>query len=557
MNKYKWNVRNQADGLDLLERIVFGRFGESADIDAFLRPDFKLGDPFLLPDMEKAVQRIIKAIEDKEKIVVFGDYDVDGVSATALLWEFFRYLGIDINVHIPDRFSEGYGLRESVLNNIFVSGTTLLITVDCGIRDVDLIKKMTLKGYDIIVTDHHSVGDVIPDCVAVVNPKRANNLYPEANLAGVGVAYALARAVLQKLGVAVDKRELFEKWHLDIVAIGTVADLMPLTGENRVIVRYGLKTLQRTKKIGLKKMMDLTGMEPAKIDSRSIGFVLGPRLNAAGRIDKAMAAFDVLTEREEMEVNILVKNLDDYNRERRNMTDQIINDIVENMEDHVPLAIVEADESWSRGVVGLVASRIVDKYYRPAFIAQIEDDKIVGSVRGIEGINVVKILDRLSDLLDHYGGHSMAGGFSLEKNKWGQFKERLASIVEELIDPDNLEREIMIDAVTEIRELNLDLWQKWLMMEPYGLGNEEPVLLSNNIKLVNKRIIGKTGEHLKLSFEGGGKYIDALWWKSANWDNELEIGGRYDVVYKIGLNEYRDRKKIEMTLLDIKKNNLL
>ncbi|HPN67592.1 MAG TPA: single-stranded-DNA-specific exonuclease RecJ [bacterium] len=557
MNKYKWNVRNQADGLDLLERIVFGRFGESADIDAFLRPDFKLGDPFLLPDMEKAVQRIIKAIEDKEKIVVFGDYDVDGVSATALLWEFFRYLGIDINVHIPDRFSEGYGLRESVLNNIFVSGTTLLITVDCGIRDVDLIKKMTLKGYDIIVTDHHSVGDVIPDCVAVVNPKRANNLYPEANLAGVGVAYALARAVLQKLGVAVDKRELFEKWHLDIVAIGTVADLMPLTGENRVIVRYGLKTLQRTKKIGLKKMMDLTGMEPAKIDSRSIGFVLGPRLNAAGRIDKAMAAFDVLTEREEMEVNILVKNLDDYNRERRNMTDQIINDIVENMEDHVPLAIVEADESWSRGVVGLVASRIVDKYYRPAFIAQIEDDKIVGSVRGIEGINVVKILDRLSDLLDHYGGHSMAGGFSLEKNKWGQFKERLASIVEELIDPDNLEREIMIDAVTEIRELNLNLWQKWLMMEPYGLGNEEPVLLSNNIKLVNKRIIGKTGEHLKLSFEGGGKYIDALWWKSANWDNELEIGGRYDVVYKIGLNEYRDRKKIEMTLLDIKKNNLL
>ncbi len=557
MNKYKWNVRNQADGLDLLERIVFGRFGESADIDAFLRPDFKLGDPFLLPDMEKAVQRIIKAIEDKEKIVVFGDYDVDGVSATALLWEFFRYLGIDIDVHIPDRFSEGYGLRESVLNNIFASGTTLLITVDCGIRDVDLIKKMTLKGYDIIVTDHHSVGDVIPDCVAVVNPKRANNLYPEVNLAGVGVAYALARAVLQKLGVAVDKRELFEKWHLDIVAIGTVADLMPLTGENRVIVRYGLKTLQRTKKIGLKKMMDLTGMEPAKIDSRSIGFVLGPRLNAAGRIDKAMAAFDVLTEREEMEVNILVKNLDDYNRERRNMTDQIINDIVENMEDHVPLAIVEADESWSRGVVGLVASRIVDKYYRPAFIAQIEDDKIVGSVRGIEGINVVKILDRLSDLLDHYGGHSMAGGFSLEKNKWGQFKERLASIVEELIDPDNLEREIMIDAVTEIRELNLNLWQKWLMMEPYGLGNEEPVLLSNNIKLVNKRIIGKTGEHLKLSFEGGGKYIDALWWKSANWDNELEIGGRYDVVYKIGLNEYRDRKKIEMTLLDIKKNNLL
>jgi len=553
MNKYKWNVRNQADGLDLLERIVFGRFGESADIDAFLRPNFKLGDPFLLPDMEKAVQRIIKAIEDKEKIVVFGDYDVDGVSATALLWEFFRYLGIDIDVHIPDRFSEGYGLGESVLNNIFASGTTLLITVDCGIRDVDLIKKMTLKGYDIIVTDHHSVGDVIPDCVAVVNPKRANNLYPEVNLAGVGVAYALARAVLQKLGVAVDKRELFEKWHLDIVAIGTVADLMPLTGENRVIVRYGLKTLQRTKKIGLKKMMDLTGMEPAKIDSRSIGFVLGPRLNAAGRIDKAMAAFDVLTEREEMEVNILVKNLDDYNRERRNMTDQIINDIVENMEDHVPLVIVEADESWSRGVVGLVASRIVDKYYRPAFIAQIEDDKIVGSVRGMEGINVVKILDRLSDLLDHYGGHSMAGGFSLEKNKWGQFKARLASIVEELIDPDNLEREIMIDAVTEIRELNLDLWQKWLMMEPYGLGNEEPVLLSNNIKLVNKRIIGKTGEHLKLSFEGGGKYIDALWWKSANWDNELEIGGRYDVVYKIGLNEYRDRKKIEMTLLDIKK----
>jgi len=552
MNKYKWNVRNQADGLDLLERIVFGRFGESADIDAFLRPNFKLGDPFLLPDMEKAVQRIIKAIEDKEKIVVFGDYDVDGVSATALLWEFFRYLGIDIDVHIPDRFSEGYGLGESVLNNIFASGTTLLITVDCGIRDVDLIKKMTLKGYDIIVTDHHSVGDVIPDCVAVVNPKRANNLYPEVNLAGVGVAYALARAVLQKLGVAVDKRELFEKWHLDIVAIGTVADLMPLTGENRVIVRYGLKTLQRTKKIGLKKMMDLTGMEPAKIDSRSIGFVLGPRLNAAGRIDKAMAAFDVLTEREEMEVNILVKNLDDYNRERRNMTDQIINDIVENMEDHVPLVIVEADESWSRGVVGLVASRIVDKYYRPAFIAQIEDDKIVGSVRGMEGINVVKILDLLSDLLDHYG-HSMAGGFSLEKNKWGQFKARLASIVEELIDPDNLEREIMIDAVTEIRELNLDLWQKWLMMEPYGLGNEEPVLLSNNIKLVNKRIIGKTGEHLKLSFEGGGKYIDALWWKSANWDNELEIGGRYDVVYKIGLNEYRDRKKIEMTLLDIKK----
>jgi len=553
MNKYKWVFpENDVKG-SFLERVVKSRFGLDVDQNKFLNPKYDLGDPFLLPDMSKATKRIKEAIKNDEKIVIFGDYDVDGVTSCAMLWEVFSFLGKEVQIYIPDRFDEGYGLKESSLRNLKSGGVDLVITVDCGIRDAKLIRKMSEEGLDIIVTDHHNVGDKTPECVAVVNPKRNTNEYPEKNLAGVGVAYGLARALLVEMGIEERKKEWFEKWNLDLVAMGTVADMMPLVGENRILVYYGLKVLSQTKKKGIRRILEIAEADISKTDSKTIGFVLGPRLNAAGRLDNAMLAFDLLTENEDLEINMIANNLDEKNRKRRTVTDEIIKEIVKSVDvDNLPPVFVMAKEGWSRGVIGLVASRMMDRYYRPAFLAEIDDDKVVGSARGIEGVNVVEVLEGVSDLLDHFGGHSMAGGFSLKKSNWEDFVERVNNDVKKRLDGRDLQRELNVDLEVRFDELGHNLWNEWPKLEPFGMGNQEPIFVSKGIKIINNKIIGKTGAHLKIDVMSGNEKKVLLWWGGAENIGEFDESVEYDIAYKLNFNEYNGRRSIDLILEDIR-----
>lgn len=555
MQKYRWELPKQDFTGNLVERLIKSRYGEQVDIDHFLRTDFYLSDPFLLPDMKKAVKRIAQAVENSEKIVVFGDYDVDGVTACAVLWELFNFLGIDVQIYIPDRFSEGYGLREASLTGLKEGGANLIITVDCGIRDVDLIRKMSESGLDIIVTDHHSVGDKIPECVAVVNPKRTINQYPETNLAGVGVAFTLARAVLLELGIEDKRREWFEKWNLDLVAIGTVADMMDLTGENRVIVKYGLQVIKKTRKKGILKLLEIAGVGLEQIDSQTIGYVIGPRLNAAGRLDRAMTAFNLLTETEDLELNFLANNLDEHNRKRRLETDNILKELTDRIDlNNLPAVIVQSDHNWSKGVVGLVASRAVEKFNRPVFLAQIAADLVSGSARGIANVNVVEVLDQVSDLLDHYGGHSLAGGFSMNVDNWMEFKERVEKIITKRIKGVDLTKVLRLDQKASLDELNFELWELWPNLHPFGIGNEEPIIYSDGLEVINVQVIGKNKDHLKLDVRQGQNYKKILWWGGIEFMGYLDTGKKYDFAYKLNFNEFRNQKSIDLICVDIKEN---
>ncbi len=553
MQKYSWKLPELEFEGNLVERLLKKRFGEKLNPDDFLNPKFNLDDPFKLPDMKKAVVRIKQAIANDEKIVIFGDYDVDGVTSCALMWELFKFLGTEVTVYIPDRFNEGYGLKESSLTNLFDGGTKLVITVDCGIRDVKLIKKMTEKGLDVIVTDHHDVADTIPECVAVVNPKRSISTYREKNLAGVGVAYGLCRALLVEMGVGEKEREWFEKWNLDLVAVGTVADMMDLTGENRIIVKYGLKVLSKTRKKGIKKLIEKSGGEIENIDTRMIGFALGPRLNAAGRMDHAMMSYNLLTENEDIELEIMVNNLEEHNRQRKNETDRILGEIFSRVNtDDLPVAIVENDKLWSKGVIGLVSSRVTEKYFRPSFLAQDEGEMMVGSARGIVHINVVKVLEQVSDILDHFGGHSMAGGFSLKKEKWDEFRSRVEKIVSQGLEGKDLHHVLEIDLEAEIDEYDDDLWYRWPQLEPFGLGNEVPKLVTKNVEIVKNSLIGKMSNHIKLFVRKNGNYSNVLWWNSADYADRINVGARYDIVYNLNFNEYKGKRSIDLMLLDIR-----
>lgn len=551
--KFKWILPEENENSNIIENILSNRFGSDFVVEDFVSPKYFLADPFGLSDMDRAVARIMKAMVEKEKIVIFGDYDVDGVTSVSLLYELFIFLGQDVDVYIPERHSEGYGLKLSSLKNIKAGGAQLVITVDCGVRDAEVIKKMQEDGLDVIVTDHHQIGHCLPDCVAVINPKRPNNKYNETELAGVGVAYALARAILIKSEFDQKKIDWWLKWNLDLVALGTIADMVPLVGENRALVYYGLIVLRKTKRKGLIKLMEITGLRQENISSSDVGYILAPRLNAAGRLENALTSFNLLVEKNELEAKILADNLNNKNLERRVLTDEILYEamaIVENKK--MTEAIVVANEKWSRGVVGLVASRLVEKYNRPSFVGEIEKDMVFGSVRGIEQINVVNILDKVADLLDHYGGHKVAGGFSLKEKNWEEFQERIITDVKKQLNGKDLSRHLNIDALLKIEDINWSLLEKIDSLSPFGMGNFEPVFAINNIRVENWNIIGKDRKHLKGLIMDRDNNIELLWWKEADFFDLLKHKNLFDVAFKIDVSEYMQQKKIYLKIIDIK-----
>ncbi|MFA5188725.1 MAG: single-stranded-DNA-specific exonuclease RecJ [Patescibacteria group bacterium] len=530
-------------------------------IDQFLNPDYgqDILDPFLFPDMSKAVERIYLAIKNKEKIAIHGDYDADGVTSTVLLADVLQKLGAKFIIYIPHREKEGYGLNKKTIKFLASKKVKLIITVDCAISNAPEIELAQKKGIDAIITDHHSEPLVLPQAYAIINPKVKKCNYPTYELAGVGVAFKLAQAIIFQ-----DKNNIFgpgyEKWLLDLVAIGTVTDVMPLIGENRTLLKYGLIVLNKTKRIGLKLLAQKANIWPVTetelINSENIGFVLGPRLNAAGRMDHANSAYELLASEDEKEAQKLVDNLEGNNQKRQKLTEKIMEEIKKQIKDLDKQYLILADgKNWPLGVIGLAAGKIKDEFNRPVLVITKVGKKLVGSGRSIEEFNLIAALNKLDDYFEVYGGHPGAAGFTLKKNMLADFRLRITDLAAKELKGKDLTPKLVVETELDLQDLNWELFDEIQKFEPFGTANPKPLFLVKSLKVENIRQVGADNKHLKLflKHEKMIKGFDSIGFGMGERVSDIKFGDLVDVVCEINLNEYNGSRKLELRLVDLNK----
>ena len=504
-------------------------------------------DPFLMLGMDQAVERLQAAVLSGEKIIIYGDYDADGVTATALLVDVLSKLGASVGHYIPNRFKEGYGLNHIALTKIREQGGELVITVDCGVRAIDEIEHAVNLDLDVIVTDHHQPGSSLPPAIAVINPTQRGDSYPFKELAGVGVAYKLAQALLHRFG------EPEPSESLDLVAIGTVADVVPLYGENRQLVRMGLDHLNCTQRPGLQAIIETAGYEYGHLNTTTIGFGIGPRLNAAGRLDSAESAFNLLMAIEEMEAKHLANQLELVNRERQRITREMVEQARTQAvgKGPTPLLIIAIDPDFNQGVIGLTASRLVEEFYRPSIVASYDEKIIRCSARSIPEFHITKALDECEELLERYGGHSAAAGFSVRNERFDEFKQRIGRVATERLANIELRPTLMVDAVVRFSDLDWPLLDFIERMEPCGHGNPLPVLAAQDVEVVEKRQVGAEGRHLKLRMRDDQKNpFDAIAFRHGHLYQDLPQ--RVDVAFRLERNDYRGISSRQLNVLDLR-----
>ena len=509
-------------------------------------------DPFLLKGMETAVTRLHKAVEQGEKVAVYGDYDVDGVTSTALMVEFLTGLGVEVRPYIPDRFGEGYGLNDDAMRTLAGEGADLVITVDCGVRAVGEVALANELGMDVIVSDHHHPGAALPAAVAVIDPKQADDVYPEKYLAGVGLAYKLAQAYLAKYPVAgLDS----EDW-VDLVALGTVVDLAPLKGENRLLVRQGLAKIRKTPRQGLYSLSQVARVDLSKCDAGNLGFQLGPRLNAAGRLESARIAFELLVTKSAMEAGQLAQKLDTVNSERQDMTSEIRELAAERVlgEDPDAMLFFAADPRFNEGVVGLAASRLVESYYRPSIVAHQGEAFTVASCRSIPEFHITQALDQCADLLVRHGGHAAAAGFTVRNEDVEALVAQMRGIVAEQLGEMELLPELIIDREIKLENLAPQyipgILEDLHKLEPTGRENPEPVFVARNLTVLSSRTVGREGSHLKLFLQAGNYSYDAIAFRQGYWMEEMPE--RVDIAFRFEVNEFNGRSTLQLNVKEIK-----
>lgn len=523
---------------------------EEAEITKFLNPkrsDFY--DPFGMPDMEKAAERILKAIKDKEQIIIYGDYDVDGITSVTVLKSFLEERGIQVNVYIPNRLNEGYGLNKTAMEEIAKQGNKLMITVDCGITAVDEVEYAKTFGIETIITDHHEPAEELPKAIAVVDAKRKDNKYECRNLAGVGVVFKLIQALSIKLGL--DPKEYLK--YLDIVCVGTISDIVPLTDENRVIVKLGLKLVEQTKNLGLKEILQSCGY--SKINSTTISFGVAPRINACGRMGKQEEALELFLTDNPEKAKTITKRLNEYNTQRQETEKQIFEQAIselekENLEEKS--SIVLAGENWHHGVIGIVASRITEKFFKPTILICIEDDIGKGSGRSVPGFDLHEALAQSSKYLEKYGGHEMAVGLSLKKENIQEFKNHFEEYakskgVKDIVPIINVDSEITK------KDINKATVEQIKLLEPFGEQNKQPLLIYKNLKIASIRALSE-GKHLKLMLKDENEIINAIGFNLGELSEEYLIGDKVDVVGTLEINAYNGQEQIQINLKDIMKS---
>ncbi len=495
--------------------------------EEFLHPDYKKNtyDPNLLSDMDRAVERVLQARKDKELICVYGDYDVDGITSSTILHDFFQQIGIKSFTYLPDRNKEGYGLNKKAIDYILEQGADLIITVDCGITGAKEVEYAREKNLDVVITDHHFVPEEIPRAVAVVNPKKPGDKYPEKMLAGVGVAFKLIEAVAQRIE-GYDLEQL--KWLLDLVAVGSVADCVPLLGENRTLTKFGLIVLARTRRTGLKQLFEVgrVKISPSQLPTgEQISFQVAPRINAAGRMDHASAAYELLIKNEEerVEARSLALDIESQNQHRQKVTQEIIKEVEGKLDKkNLPAVIIDYSEHWSLGVVGLVAGKIADKHNRPCILLKEKDGLLKGSCRSVPAFHLMEALTKLKDLLEGFGGHSQAAGITVKKENFAEFKKRFTELVAEKKLGD-IKKSVDIDERIKIDEINEKLLDELMLMEPFGQGNKKPQFLSENVVIQKIAYLGADQQHLKMWIADSKDSPRSLELITFNYKNNLEI----------------------------------
>ncbi len=545
-------IENKYQVSTLLATILVNRgIIENKEIRQFLNPtrnDFY--DPYLMPDMEKAVARILKAINNNEKILIYGDYDVDGITSVTVLKSFLQERGLKVDEYIPNRLDEGYGLNKPAVEKIANEKYTLMITVDCGISAIEEVKYANSLGIEVIVTDHHEPGEKLPEAVAVVDAKRKDNQYPFRNLAGVGVVFKLIQAIGKKLEL--EEKEYLK--YLDIVCIGTISDIVPLVDENRVIVKLGLKLVEQTKNIGLKTILQVSGYQ--KVDSTTISFGIAPRINACGRMGYQEEALKLFLSNNQEEVNQLAEKLNEYNRQRQDKEKQIFLEALEKIKqeqiDKDSIMVIDG-ENWHHGVIGIVASKITEMYFKPSILLCFEGDEGKGSGRSIPGFDLHEALSRCEENLEKFGGHSMAIGLSVKKDKIESLRKQLDNIAQEK-QIDKIVPILKIDAQVDLNDINMQTVESLKQLEPFGEENKVPIFVFKNLKIDSIRALSE-GKHIKLSLRQDNKnLINAMGFNLGELVNEYRIGDKVDIVGSLEINKFNGEESIQILLKDMMKS---
>ena len=535
----------------IVAKILVSRGVEDEEkISIFLDPSRKdFYDPFLLNDLEIAVDRILKAIDNKEKIAIFGDYDADGITSTTVLKQFLDERGAIVGTYIPNRLYEGYGLNNSAIDDIKKENYNLIITVDCGISCIDEVEHIKELGMDVIITDHHEPLDNLPKALAVVDAKRKDNTYPFNQLAGVGVVFKLIQAISIRLGL--DEKEYLK--YLDLVCIGTISDIVPLIDENRVISKLGLKLVNVTKNIGLKTLLKSSGYK--EIDSTTVSFGIAPRINACGRMGHQEDALELLLCNNYVRAEELTEKLNTYNKVRQEKEKKIFEEAViklENETERKNTAIVLGGEEWHHGVIGIVASKITDIYFKPAILLCFEDDIAKGSGRSIPGFDLHNALCECSDYLEKYGGHEMAIGLTLKKDNFEKFKLKFEEYAKKS-NVDEIVPIIYIDGQINCKSFNIDLAKQLSILEPFGEANRVPLFVYKNLKIDSIRTLSE-GKHLKLTLKDDGNIINAIGFNLGKMSEKYRIGDKVDILGNVEINSFNGKETVQINLKDIMKS---
>jgi single-stranded-DNA-specific exonuclease len=540
-----------ADISPLLGRLLWNRgITEPGAIGPFLSANYTdLHDALLLKGMQRAVGRVRQAVHEGQRVAIYGDFDTDGVTGVALLKQALSALGVDVLPYIPHRVSEGYGLNLAAVERL-AAEAQLLITVDCGISNVDEIGRAQALGLDVIVLDHHTPPAVLPPAYALVNPKFDDCPYPYKMLAGVGVAYKLVQA-LHRVGVRVPLRG---RQMLDVVALGTVTDMMPLTGENRILVKHGLVALNDTQRPGIRALLDAAAVQ-RPVDARTIGYMLGPRINAAGRLDDAIQAYHLLLAASDAEARTLADELNAVNAQRQQLTQRLVEHaqelVLQGGKEHDRIIVLH-DEAFVAGVVGLVAARLVEQFGCPVLVLERGAHTSRGSARSVNGFSIIDVLTEAQELLEKFGGHTMAAGFTVRNERLPQFEAQLQAIAARDLRDDVLMPQLMIDAELAFKDISLDLVEHLALLEPYGHGNPEPLWISRGLQVLDVRTVGKAQQHLKLRLSDGRRMLDALWWRAAEQVPAVRDWSRVDVAYTLRTDAYWGQRRVRLEVQDMR-----
>jgi single-stranded-DNA-specific exonuclease len=502
--------------------------------------------------MEKAIDKILRAINNDERILIYGDYDVDGITSVALLFTILRELTVNLYYYIPNRFQEGYGLNEEAIDIAFKNNIKLIITVDCGISSISEIEKANNYGIDVIVTDHHQPQKDLPSAIAIINPKCDTN-YPFKELAGVGVSFKVAQALYLKL-----KKNQDDLWSLlDYVALGSIADSVPFIDENRILIKYGLKALNQTKKEGLKALIMESGVNYGNLGTKEVNFSLAPRINAAGRLDDPKLALELLLTDSEYKAKYLSQKLSEINKHRREIGDNILREAREfasiQLKEEDNKVLVLESENWNQGVIGIIASRLVDEFNRPAIIISKKDGIAKGSGRSIKGFHLYNVLESCQDLLINFGGHELAAGITIESNKIPEFKSRINKISQDFIKEDDLSPELKIDVQISLSDINFGLVKDISVLEPFGIGNPQPVFCSYKNIISDWRLVGGKREHLKIKIKEENRTLEGIGFKLSRIGNQIFSESKVvDLAFNIELNKWNGTENVQLNIKDIK-----